>query len=132
MPFFKAKSPKSPTTGKAPDVNKLLNLARKKLEKLAVRRTHEEISDLINNDANVDHPERKEMTRERLKQLGAIPKLAFCRLENFRLMRVLGVGSYGKVFLVRLKSHRLLPDSLFPRRFPQVSRRNRALLWRTC
>ena len=64
------------------------------------------------------------MTKERLGQIGAVPKLAFCRLENFRLMRVLGVGSYGKVFLVRMKSHRILPDSLYPNRFPQINNKN--------
>ena len=121
MPFLKANSPKSPATSSGcTDVNKLLHSVRAKLEKLVTHQTHEQISELVNNDSNLDHPDRKAMTRERLSQLGAIPKLAFCRLENFRLMRVLGVGSYGKVFLVRMKSHRLLPDSLFPKRFPQV------------
>ncbi len=28
--------------------------------------------------------ERQGLTKERLRDIGAIPKLAFCRLENFR------------------------------------------------
>lgn len=38
------------------------------------------------------------------------------------MLKVLGVGTFGKVFLVRLKSHRLLPDDLYPHHFPQYSK----------
>jgi serine/threonine protein kinase len=118
MPFLNAKSPKTPIRTDDSDIDHLLNMAKLKLEKYASRA----VSDLINLDSSADRPERKEMTADKLRQLGAIPKLSFCRLENFRLMRVLGVGSYGKVFLVRLKSHRILPDALFPNRFPQLKK----------
>lgn len=120
MAFTNAKSPKSPRNCHGDDVEKLLNRVRIKLEKILLQRSRDELCDLVNCDSNIDKPERREMTRERLSQLGAIPKLAFCRLENFRLMRVLGIGSFGKVFLVRLKSHRILPDFLFPKRFSQI------------
>jgi len=115
-------SPKSPIRTDDSEIDFLLESVKKRLERLAAQIARNELSDIINSDSNVDRQERKEMTKEKLGEVGAVPKLAFCRLENFRLMRVLGVGSYGKVFLVRMKSHRILPDSLYPKRFPPINK----------
>jgi hypothetical protein len=120
--FRNVKSPKSPIRADDSEIDHLLESVKRKLEKLATQTARDELSELVNSDSKLDLPERKEMTKEKLSKIGAIPKLGFCRLENFRLMRVLGVGSYGKVFLVRMKSHRILPDSLYPNRFPQISK----------
>ncbi len=39
-----------------------------------------------------------------------------------RILKVLGLGTFGKVFLVRLKSHRLISEDLYPHFFPQYSK----------
>ena len=97
MAFRNVKSPKSPARTDDTEIELLLKSAKNKLEKLAIQIAKDQLSELVNSDSNLDRKERREMSKEKLGQIGAIPKLAFCRLENFRLMRVLGVGSYGKV-----------------------------------
>lgn len=116
--FRTAKSPKTPERVNDWQVEETLELARRKLERISLKRNRDELVELINRPSS-DSIERKQMTLERLQRLGAVPRLAFCRLENFRIIKILGLGSYGKVFLVRLKSHRILPDKLYPTYFPQ-------------
>lgn len=53
------------------------------LDLTSTLRFRDELVAAVNSPTNLTE-ERKELTRERLRDIGAIPKIAFCRLENFR------------------------------------------------